>query len=433
MRPNSFAKVCVALALASALTAGTAGTASAQSSKPTIKAFLGQLFANVPTPAEEAAGLVNKVTENGQRFTTEISKLVNLGIINFPNTSSSAGFGYLVNPTTGEIVPKTESFGPLFMERALTNGKGVMNFGVSYQHSTFDHLLGQNMKTDGIFVFNNEGIWPDGFKQFLKESALLDIKVDAMVFSYSIGVSNNVDVGFAVPVSFVEVTGGRLQSWDLTRNFATDPATRAEFPTAVGTRQRNPGQTTLNASGIGDVAVRTKIAFGSQTSGAAAVVGELRLPTGDEEQLLGAGKAGGTLSLHASHRAGGVNLYGTGGYRFGGLAKTFEYSGAVDTAFGPSKQVTAAVAILGTTILDGVALSTVRTFDRVGTTGIRTTFDRNILGDATLPTLNLVPSIRVRVGHGFLFSGALAIPLTDKAISGGISPVVGFDYTFSKQ
>ena len=53
----------------------------------------------------------------------------------------------------------------------------------------------------------------------------------------------------------------------------------------------------INATGIGDITVRTKFAFTDQGADGVGLLFDLRLPTGDEENLLGTGKAGGKIAL----------------------------------------------------------------------------------------------------------------------------------------
>src|SRR5262245_11041237 len=55
----------------------------------------------------------------------------------FPIGSSSGGFTYVFDSTTGLAVRSTPSFGPAFAERPLTIGRGKLNAGVTYLHRSF--------------------------------------------------------------------------------------------------------------------------------------------------------------------------------------------------------------------------------------------------------------------------------------------------------
>jgi hypothetical protein len=56
-------------------------------------------------------------------------------LTSLPLGSSSGGFTYAFNPEVGTFDRTSESFGPSLAERALTNGRGKLNFGVNFQSS----------------------------------------------------------------------------------------------------------------------------------------------------------------------------------------------------------------------------------------------------------------------------------------------------------
>src|SRR4051812_37597129 len=152
-----------ACALVCAL-AGTAATASAQSGDATnIGGLIDGLFR--PTQPFNPNGSTLSLSDY-QRRAADSRDGIAIGVGNalssFPLGASSAGFTYLVNPTTGERELKTVSFGPVFVERALTNGKGVLNMGVAFQAAYFDTLQGVNMKDDGFPLFSQLGTYADG-------------------------------------------------------------------------------------------------------------------------------------------------------------------------------------------------------------------------------------------------------------------------------
>ena len=64
----------------------------------------------------------------------------------FPFGSSSGGFTYTYDPSLGTFSRSSESFGPLFAERALTIGRERGSLGVAYQRSTYDTFEGKNLR-----------------------------------------------------------------------------------------------------------------------------------------------------------------------------------------------------------------------------------------------------------------------------------------------
>src|SRR5687768_12516563 len=68
-----------------------------------------------------------------------------------PMSSSSSGFIYRLNPELGTVERASETFGPFFVERALTTGRGQASIGMTLQYASFTALDG-NRLDDGTFV-----------------------------------------------------------------------------------------------------------------------------------------------------------------------------------------------------------------------------------------------------------------------------------------
>ena len=126
------------------------------------------------TPDELAA-----IARRGDQLANEIGKGIAIAVATAPVGGSAAGFSYGVNPTTGELTLRTASFGPILMDRPLTNGAGVFGFGVSYQRLSFDRFLGQDLRTQGTLLFDNRVTFAsDGFEQDITEDMALEPTVD---------------------------------------------------------------------------------------------------------------------------------------------------------------------------------------------------------------------------------------------------------------
>jgi len=63
-----------------------------------------------------------------------------------PTGSSSGGFTYTFNSTLGTFSRSSDSFGPLYAERALTIGRDRGSLGIGYQRSTYDTFEGKNLQ-----------------------------------------------------------------------------------------------------------------------------------------------------------------------------------------------------------------------------------------------------------------------------------------------
>ena len=57
-----------------------------------------------------------------------------VSLATLPTSSSSAGFTYRFNPSLGTLERTTTNFGPSFVERAVTSGRGRVAFGTTWQY-----------------------------------------------------------------------------------------------------------------------------------------------------------------------------------------------------------------------------------------------------------------------------------------------------------
>jgi hypothetical protein len=73
-----------------------------------------------------------------------------------------------------------------------------------------------------------------------------------------------------------------------------------------------------SAFGIGDVALRTKILLREGAGASLAILGDVRFPTGDDEDLLGAGDIAARAVAVLSGRVGGVSPHANVGYLYRG-------------------------------------------------------------------------------------------------------------------
>ena len=204
-------------------------------------------------------------------------------------TSSGATFSIV----GGLPVRTSISAGPTFGERTQTLGRGRFFLGASVTGVEFTSLNG--VPLDGVrLTFKHQDNDPDtifGNPQFENDVIALDLQMNVNVLVGTIaltyGVTDFMDIGFAVPFVRTEVSGlsdaqilpfGDVAIHRFGGN-ATNPILRA-----TSSMQGS-------ASGIGDVAARLKINFGQSARMGAGLLAEARLPTGDEANLLGVGAA----------------------------------------------------------------------------------------------------------------------------------------------
>src|SRR5690606_32287745 len=110
----------------------------------------------------------------------------------------------------------------------------------------------------------------------------------------SVGVTDDFELGAALPLINLSVEGQRLNV------YRDEPFLQAS------------GE--ASASGIGDAALRAKYTLVRGANGAFAAAAELRLPTGDADNLLGAGAAAYRFLGIGSFETGRVTVNGNGGF-----------------------------------------------------------------------------------------------------------------------
>jgi len=239
----------------------------------TNRDFVGSLFAlGTLDPQEQETANLGRIEQSARESADIIAKFVGFGIASVPLGSSSASFSYFRDPVTGELSLKSRSFGPVFAERPLTNGQGIVNLGFSYQHSRTEY--NQDFETadkreTGIPVVDNTARFQsDGFLQFTTRRVFLESAVDTYSVYASVGLTDKIDLGITVPISSVSMTGNWDESYDATRIYSAPTpqgaTARTIFPAPAGHMPVPANTGTNSASGIGDVVIRSKFALTSQ-------------------------------------------------------------------------------------------------------------------------------------------------------------------------
>ena len=208
------------------------------------------------------------------------------GAVPISATSSGATFTIV----GGLPVRTSTSAGPIFGERAQTLGRGRFFLGANVTSMQFTTLSGAPL--DNLLInFQHQDVGQPvlGDPEFENDVIQLRLRLGMNLTVASVyatwGILDFVDLGVAVP--FVRTTiDGASEAQILTfgnqtiHNFGGDPADpllRAATA-ASGT-----------ATGIGDVAGRLKINLGQSRMFGAALLADVRFPTGNEEDLLGSG------------------------------------------------------------------------------------------------------------------------------------------------
>ena len=211
-------------------------------------------------------------------------------LVSVPLPSPASGFTFHFDPTLGVFQRTTQSFGPLLAERADTIGAGRLSFGTAFQRFTFDTVEGLDLQRVPVVFTHDNAQLRGGREDVVTTTNAIDVTVSQFTAFLTLGITDQLDVSLAVPIVATSIkvvsdaTIHRLGTTNELTHFYRqgngDVGDRRRF-TAVG-----------EASGLGDLIVRVKGAVRRGVSSGVGLGVDLRLPTGDEMDLLGTGAAG---------------------------------------------------------------------------------------------------------------------------------------------
>jgi hypothetical protein len=210
-----------------------------------------------------------------------------------PLPSPASGFTYQFDPATGTFVRSTRSFGPILSDRAETIGKGQLAFGFSSQFFSFDHLDGVSLAAIPA-VFRHDSFESGGGRSDVVSTLnTIEATVSQFTGALTYGLTSRIDLSLAVPV--VRTRLSLLSNAKIIR-LGTGANLAVHYfhdPVALG----GYGSTAQffaegSAGGVGDLLMRAKTTIIREGTRALAAGLDVRLPTGDEQNLLGAGAPG---------------------------------------------------------------------------------------------------------------------------------------------
>jgi hypothetical protein len=210
-----------------------------------------------------------------------------------PVPSPASGFTYKFDPSTGTFVRSTRSFGPILADRGETIGRGRIAFGTNLQFFSFDRLDGVTL-SDVPAIFRHDNYRSTaGRSDVIATRNTIQATVTQFTGALTYGLTDRIDISAAVPVVRTRISllsNATIQrvgtGADLGVHYFLDPAAPGSHGTS---RQFFAGG---EAGGVGDVLLRAKGTVMREGTRALAAGVDLRLPTGDEQNLLGAGAVG---------------------------------------------------------------------------------------------------------------------------------------------
>lgn len=385
---------CLA-ALAAAVLIPTA--ASAQGLNGQLATLLTEQRAPAP------AGALDPFAAAATRQT--LTRLFAVELSTLPTAASSAGFIYRLNPMLGVVERASNGFGPFFTERPLRSARGQASLGIAYQFASFTSLQGSDLQ-DGSFPSNAARI-TGAAQPFSVDRLQLDIDARMITAVATYGVTDRLAVGATAPITRVQFRGTRIRT--------------ADGLSALQSAQAG------SASGLGDINLQARYTLVGGTVRGLAVGGDLKLPTGNPDNLLGSGKVAARLTGIASWEEGQLAAYVNAGIGGGGASNELFWSGATALALTP--RVTLVGEVMGRRLSD---LNLVRDVYQAHPqiAGIETM--RWLPVERGVHTAFLVMGAKWNLGGAWLLSSNLLFSLTDAGLRATVTPAMSLDYAFAR-
>ena len=374
----------------------TPWTAGAQSTVTDIVNFL---VTNQTIPTEDAGS--DRAAAEAARDTITRALIVNLTSV--PIGTSSSGFLYRLNPELGTVERATETFGGFFVERAFTPGHGRASFGMSASTTSFDKLDGQPLRNGTMVTTGSR--FPDEAAPFETESLTLRVSSSTMTAYASVGITDRFEIAGALPFVRLSIEGQRSSVY------------RGEtFLQASGS---------ATASGVADAAVRAKYTFVNARDGGAAIAAEVRLPTGDEANLLGAGSVSFRIMGIGALERGPLMLSGNGGLVRGGVSDELVLGAAAAYAVHPRLSLTAEVLSRRIDELRPLLLTSQPHPTRLGVQTIRLTG-----GEPGQTVSSGIAGFKWNPSGTLVFGANVRWNFTTAGLTAPLTPSVGLEYDF---
>jgi hypothetical protein len=449
-------------------------TASAQAEGPTNLAGLlpRLILRDVSLPSATHAAHFSPLTINDPnnpavKIVEDFNKQLVVQLSTVPLGSSSGGFTYTFDPAVGTFSRASRSFGPAFAERALTAGRHRFSAGMNYQHLSYKSFESRDLDNGSLQFYlrhqeccttggptgpptfgvinqpNSTRLDPFFEGDLIRTSLSLKATTDTVVFFGNYGITNQLDVGLAVPVVKVSLDATMVAS---ILRLATGSAPIHTFEPGNPNATERSFTSSGSASGLGDIVVRSKYRMGSVAGAAVAAAIDVRLPTGDQDNLLGAGTQT-KLLLIASHGSERWGQHANVGYSFAGgklgavsplgssaVNVPDEFNYTVGMEYVAESRVTLVGDIVGRVMRDtGRLTPQLKTFEFVQANGgptMTAQFEEFDPRSGSLHVAFGTAGVKFNPAGSLLINANVVLPLTKSGLRSRVGAVIGIDYAF---
>jgi hypothetical protein len=371
-------------------------TAYAQSTSSVAEGLSALLTEQTPPPQ----GYVRDMAAAQATFAT-VASLFTIELTSLPTASSSGGFVYRFSRSLGTVERASDSFGPLFTERSLRNGAGQLAVGFTSQFADFKTLQGAYLRA-GTFT-TNTARFINTLQPFSVDTLALELKVDTVTAFASYGITDRLDVGVIAPITRLRFSGSRVNTFN-----------------GVSTLQSVQSR---SASGLGDLTINGRYRLAGATGSGVAIGTDLRLATGSDVNLLGAGRATWRLLGIGSWEREPFAVDVNGGFGVGGASREQFWSGALTYAATPKISVVGE--LIGRRFSNLTRVADVYEPHPV-LAGVETM--RWLPTGGGVQSVYFVTGAKVNVFGRWLVNANVLTRLTDTGLRAKFTPSIAFDY-----
>jgi len=359
-----------------------------------------------------------------------------------PLPSPASGFTYNFDPGTGTFVRSTKSFGPILADRGETIGRGKIAFGYTYQFFSFDHLDGISLADIPAVFTHDSPQLGGGRSDVVSTSNTIEATVSQLTGALTYGLTDRVDVSLAIPVVRTRLSllsNATIHRIGTGNNLGVHYFRDEDAIGGFGSTRQYFAEG--SAAGIGDLVARVKAMVMREGSRAFAVGFDVRMPTGDEQNLLGSGSLGvrpfaaisasiGPLSPHAnvayqwngkSELAGNVRLR-----EKADLPDQFGYAVGGDIVL--ADRLSVIFDFIGDRVVDSPRLES-RTSTRTGAAGTVTLPDILFVTESYWTSAASF-GLKANLAQRLLVAFNLRFATGDGGLTDRVAPLLGIEWTF---
>jgi hypothetical protein len=373
-------------------------------------------------------------------------RLVNVALTSqlatVPLPSPASGFTYNFDSTTGTFMRSTRSFGPILAERGETIGRGRIAFGYAYQFFSYDALDGVRLPSIPA-VFTHDNFEAGGGRSDVVATAnTVEATVNRFTAALTYGLSDRIDLSLAVPVVATRLS---LLSNATIHRIGTGSNLGVHYfrdPDAIGgygsTRQYFAEG---SAGGVGDVVARAKATMMKDGTRALAAGLDVRLPSGDEQNLLGSGAVGIRPFVAVSSQMGAFAPHANAAYQWNGesliggnvregvkgdLPDQFTYALGGDVLVAP--RLSMILDLFGQRVVSSPRLVAI-TSTRTGVAGSVTLDDIRFVNESYWTSSGSF-GLKANLVSRMLVTFNLQFAIADGGLTDRLSPLVGVEWAF---